>query len=122
MNNEKTLRILGDRVNYSVRGEICYPYHLACKFRTFAELNDIVKNFDESEICPGFTNKELAVPNYSCLESVNIPKNLRYKSCESLVVNGQVKCSSCKNFDVLKRQRSRSRNEVRNKMKKTSQL
>lgn len=131
--NEKTLRILGDTVDYFVRGEICYPYHLACTFRTIEELNDIVKNFDESDICPGFTNKELAVTNCSSLEGVNSPHSLRYKSCEVLVVNGQVKCSSCKYFDVLKRRKVarqtsscatmklsllRSRTEVRNEIKK----
>lgn len=105
MITKKSLRVLGNSVNYFVRGEICNPSYMACKFESIEELTDILKNFDTAEICPGFTVKELGVTNCLSIEGVKNPNNIRYKACEMLVVDGQLKCSSCKYFDVLSRRK-----------------
>lgn len=94
------------------------------------ELNDILKNFDNAEICSGFTDRELRATNGPLIERVKNPTNYRYKACEMLVVHGELRCCSCKYFDVLSRRKvsrecskrnlSLSRAELRNELKKTN--
>jgi len=119
--NLKSIRLMNKEVHYFAKTKPLTPPHLADKYQSIKELDDIFKYFDDAPLCEGCPEEELMLLQIdSTKDADGIRKThcWRSKSCELITLPGEKKCQSCLCLKKLLTKR-KSRVSPMDKLKKT---